>query len=502
MPQTRVTRSLLFYPAFVLALGVVVAWPCAASAQIEPGDPAAHLEAAVFMAGLDGPTDIAVLGDGRSVVVERGGAILLVGHKEGWLDKEAGKIVVRPEDTEQGLLGVVAHPDFAQNSTLYFYASVDSNAANKNKVLKGVLGIDGKVVVDVEHPVIDKGLEGPRNHNGGGLFIHKRQLYISVGDTGYNPEYNAPGSLAIPINKYASCLNKANGSILRINLDGSIPDDNPLVQEKVVTGCDRPNPPPNTPADKRFNKPFKDSRTPDKRIYAWGVRNGWRFWIDPKTDLLWIGDVGEFQEEEISVGGKGTHFGFPFMEGMHRYPERKGWRINDCTAMKPSRPCTLPVFSYPNRADRATKKGEDSVVVGGLIIDDERWPTGYRGHYFFGDFESGRIWTLAVSADRKSVDPASLRQIARVPYLSGFRLGPDGGLYVVSFGGNNVVRISPKVPVVPPPKPAVATPKVEEPVDRAGYAKEPSWGQKAFLALGGSALLALGLALWRRRTKR
>jgi len=498
----RITRtpSLRARLVGLFVAGCCVAWPFRAHAQIEPGEPSVALEATVLASGLDAPTDIVVFEDGNALVVERNGGMVLI-RKDGSQDKAAGKIEVLPNDTEQGLLGVFPHPDFAENRTLFFYASVDKDIANKHKVLTGVLDATGKVTVDLRHPIIDKGLEGPRNHNGGGLFISQRQLYVSVGDTGYNPEYGTLGSLAIPINKYASCLNKANGSILRVNLDGSIPSDNPLVNEKVVTGCERPNPPPNTPADKRFNKPFKDSRKPDKRIFAWGVRNGFRFWVDPKTDLLWIGDVGEFQEEEISVGGNGTHFGFPFMEGMHRYPDRADWKINDCTAMKPSRPCTLPVFSYPNRAERATKKGADSVVIGGLIIDDARWPERFRGRYYFGDFESGRIWTLDVTPDRKGVDPKSLRQIANVPYLSSFRLGPDGALYVVSYGGNNIVRISPKVAPIPkeatePEKP-LAPPA---PRHKAGFPPPAEEGLRTPIIAGLGALLAalLGALFWRR----
>ena len=54
---------------------------------------------------------------------------------------------------------------------------------------------------------------------------------------------------------------------------------------------------------------------PDQRIFAWGFRNPWRFWIDPVTELLWIGDVGETTREEISVGTGNQHYGYPFNEG-------------------------------------------------------------------------------------------------------------------------------------------------------------------------------------------
>jgi GTP-binding protein len=79
------------------------------------------------------------------------------------------------------------------------------------------------------------GLEGPANHDGGGLVIHKGQLYIGVGDTGANA--------TPPSNKYAACLNKANGKILRVNLDGTTPADNPLATLETATGCATVNAP-------------------------------------------------------------------------------------------------------------------------------------------------------------------------------------------------------------------------------------------------------------------
>jgi glucose/arabinose dehydrogenase len=142
--------------------------------------------------------------------------------------------------------------------------------------------------------VIADGLQGPANHDGGGLIVYKNQLYVSVGDTGAN---DSP-----PVNKYGACLNNPNGKILRVNLDGSIPGDNPLGALGEVTAC--------TPAT-RTTGDFTRME-PDKRIYAWGTRNAWRFWVDPMTDLLWVGNVGEVTRESIYVGGKGSNFGWPF----------------------------------------------------------------------------------------------------------------------------------------------------------------------------------------------
>ena len=127
--------------------------------------------------------------------------------------------------SEKGLLGVVV--DAQEN--IYLYASTGNDNANKHKVYKARAAADGTVTVDLMTPLVSMGLEGPANHDGGGLVIYKDHLYISVGDTGAN---NTP-----PLNKYGACLNKPNGKILRVKLDGTVPDDNPLSGVAMVTSC-------------------------------------------------------------------------------------------------------------------------------------------------------------------------------------------------------------------------------------------------------------------------
>ena len=83
---------------------------------------------------------------------------------------------------------------------------------------------------------------------------------------------------------------------------------------------------------------------PDERIFAWGLRNPWRLYVDPETDLLWVGDVGEVMQEEITVGGKGAHHGWPFREGTVDHGELGG--LDDCTDVVPSSACVAPQHVY------------------------------------------------------------------------------------------------------------------------------------------------------------
>jgi glucose/arabinose dehydrogenase len=382
----------------------------AADAELQPGEPAATFDLdRDWLTGVDEATDIAFLTDGRGVLTRRTGQIVVV-NADGTVQMPvAATIQVDTGNDEKGLLGVVRD---AQN-TLYFYAST-GDTGNKHKVYKATVAASGAVTVDTANPIIDRGLEGPANHDGGGMVIHKGQLYVSTGDTGSN---RSP-----PQNKYGSCLNKPNGKILRVNLDGTIPADNPLSNVATATTCSA-----------TLNTPF-ETGAPDTRIYAWGFRNAWRFWIDPKTDLMWIGDVGERTQEEITVGGKGSHHGYPFAEGTRMWGAVGG--LSGCNAMSPATECTVPVHSYP--------RDDGESVTGGLMPPEGCGWGAFEQRYVFGDYESGNIWTLDVNAQRTGVVANSRKLFATMGGPTSFRIGPGGALYVVSHASGKVAKFSPK----------------------------------------------------------
>jgi glucose/arabinose dehydrogenase len=396
-------------------------------AQLAAGEPATNFTMTDWATGLGEVTDIAWLKDGRAVVVRKSGQIH-VASPDGKMVQMGASITVDTE-SEKGLLGVVVD---AQDN-IYLYASTGNDDTNKHKVYKARAAADGTVTVDLTNPIVSMGLEGPANHDGGGLIIYKDHLYISVGDTGAN---NTP-----PQNKYGACLNKPNGKILRVKLDGTVPDDNPLSGLAMVTSCAT-----------RTGGMFAMA-PPDKRIWAWGFRNPWRFWIDPRTDLMWIGDVGETTQEEITIGGKGTNHGWPFNEGTIKYNAPLGG-LSDCTMMTPNTACTPPAHAYP--------RGDGTSVTGGLIP-----PTGcgwgaFENRYFFADYNRGVIWTLDVAGDRRSAVANSRKNFATTggteDSIVSFRAGPDGAMYLASYNPGSVVRIAPKtIPsacqaaVAPPP---------------------------------------------------
>jgi MYXO-CTERM domain-containing protein len=381
-----------------------------ARAQLAAGDPANNFVLQNWVTGINNATDVAWLKTGRAIVIRKTGQVAMLDWQGNVINPMAARLTVDSR-SEKGLLGVVVD----DQDNIYLYASMGDDDTNKHRVLKA-RAVGNDVVVDLDNPVLSMGLEGPANHDGGGLIIHQGQLYISVGDTGAN---NSP-----PTNRFGACLNRANGKILRINLDGSVPADNPLVGMAMVTGC-----------TSRESGNYQ-LLPPDTRIYTWGMRNPWRFWIDPSTDLLWIGDVGEEIEEEVSVGGKGANHGWPFEEGEHVHGAIGG--LTSCTDMTPSRPCTAPQDSYAHEVAAS--------VVGGMVPRSGCGWGDYENRYFFGDHNRGEVWTLDLQQDRSGAVAGSREDFAVLGANSivSFRTGPDGAMYLVSYSQGSVRRLAPK----------------------------------------------------------
>jgi glucose/arabinose dehydrogenase len=406
--------------ASLLGLGVLAASPSASAQLVAPFNTRITLDQQ-YVTDAAGATDIAWARDGRAVVTTKGGTII-IRQTNGMKINRTNVFPMVSTTPEQGLLGVVADPVAAD--TFYFYVSNGPND-DKHRVMKATLAADNNFTVDMT-PIIaasrnlGPGLEGPANHNGGGMFIYQNRLYVGVGDTGHN---RTP-----PNNKYGSCLNRPNGKILRVELTGAIPTDNPLVNEAMVTSCNAWN--GNT-------APTWSTAAPDQRIFAWGFRNPWRFWVDPTSGRLWIGDVGETTREEISTGNGNQHYGWPFAEGTTMYGQLDS---KDCMAgFTPARACTAPVHDYG--------RSEGTCITGGLIPDGCGWNTATGGMpmYFFADYNGN--WIHALNVTNRAMGQASSTSTNVGTFGTAgpvsFRMGPDESMYVVMNRGNAVYRFTP-----------------------------------------------------------
>ena len=341
----------------------------------------------------------------KMYAVEQTGKIYFIemsGTKTLFLDLSK-KISVSITPDERGLLGMVFDPNFQSNG--FFYVSyIDTE--NYSVVSRFRLS-ENKDEVDIESEKKLIYFEQPfNNHNGSHLDFNPidNYLYISFGDGGASGD------------PYGNAQNLHNffGSILRIDPqdDGSylIPNDNPLVLHKKNNDSDIKS-----------------------EIWAYGLRNVWRFSFDNKNGDIYMGDVGQYLWEEINhleFGENGGNFGWNIMEGNHCYPEpgcdKEGF-IN-------------PIFEYPSDANYPfslmgikEKNVSGCSVTGGYIYRGDQIKSLY-GLYIFSDFCTGKIWAL---------DPLkNIVQEITEPLLgsekhmiSSFSQDINNELYIIEFSG-------------------------------------------------------------------
>jgi len=345
------------------------------------------LAVAVIADGLSNPLYLtAPAGDPRSFVVEQPGRVRIV---------EDGQLIDTPflditdrvrSGGERGLLGLAFHPDYASNG--YFYASYTDDSGDTRIERYSVTGdpsvadpASAKLVLAVDQPF--------GNHNGGLIsFGPDGMLYVGLGDGGSGGD---------PLG-HGQNRNTLLGALLRIDVDGgdpfAIPADNPFAADPEARG----------------------------EIWAYGLRNPWRFAFDREAGTLYIADVGQNRWEEVNVvpaDWSGANYGWNVMEGAH------------CFATDPcdSGDLVLPAIEYGH--------GEGCSVTGGYVYRGQAIPA-IRGHYFYSDYCAGFLRSFqfdgAVAGDERQWD------VGDVGNVLSFGEDADGELYVLS-GNGRVYRL-------------------------------------------------------------
>jgi glucose/arabinose dehydrogenase len=350
-----------------------------------------HLGLAPLVSGLSSPLLVTHAGDGsgRLFVVEQTGAVRIV--KNGTLVSTpfvdvSGLIT---SGGERGLLGLAFHPSYRTNGKLYlsYTDRRGSSIVREYRVSSDPDRVDtgtGVTLLGVKQPYA--------NHNGGHIaFGPDGFLYIGLGDG---------GSAGDPGNR-AQDRSNLLGKILRIDVNrrtGSlrygIPSSNPFVGR---AGADQ--------------------------VWAYGLRNPWRFSFDRVTGDLWIGDVGQGDWEEVDRAlavrgrnaGRGLNFGWRVMEGAHCYRPAAG-----CSRTGK----TLPLTEYGHGGGRCS-------ITGGYVYRGRTYPD-LAGAYLFGDYCSGEIWYVSRGADR-GVRPT--RALDTRESITSFGEDQAGELYVTGAGG-------------------------------------------------------------------
>ena len=359
-------------------------------AQLGPGSPAIDLQ--LVTNALKQPIYATHAGDGsgRLFVVEKQGRIVIV--RDGaplptpFLDITS---LVGSGGSEQGLFSVTFHPSYTSNGLFY----VDYTDRNGDSVIARYhVSADNPDIADPDSAATLLHVDQPYpNHNGGlVLFGPDGYLWTGFGDGGSGGDPRGNGQ-----NKSVLL-----GKLLRLDVDhGSpyaIPPDNPFVNE------------------------------PDARpeIWAYGLRNPWRFSFDRATGDLYIGDVGQSAWEEVDFqpagSGGGQNYGWNRMEGRHCYPPRSS--------------CDPAPFVQPV-AEFATSPGAS--VIGGYVYRGPSFPQ-LSGLYFFGDYCSGQVRAIQEQA------PGVWQQelLASTPVrISSFGEDQAGELYLTSLSDNGLYRL-------------------------------------------------------------
>ena len=349
------------------------------------------------------PVDIqnsGIPGDDRLFIVEQDGRIRVVQNNSNtssssvFLDIRSR--VNFTNGQEKGLLGLAFHPNYQQNGQFYVSYTGASGSLIRIIIERYTVSSNPNFAnsnTACQVIAFNKN-QFNSNHNGGSIaFGPDGRLYASVGDGGggNDPQGNAQN------------LNSLFGKILRLNVNVGCPgygtDGNPLV------GANGRN-----------------------EIYAWGLRNSWRMSWDFQTNRLWAGDVGQGQREEINIIQRGRNYGWKFYEGFN---------VANGNSPTPSN-AVFPVFSYNhNQGDRS--------ITGGYVYRGSENGS-LNGRYIFGDFVSGRIWSLNTGNNSRSLLFDTNFSV------STFGQDINDELYFTDYGSGKIYKIiSDNTPPPPPP---------------------------------------------------
>lgn len=291
---------------------------------------------------------------------------------------------VNSDPSEAGLLGLAFHPDYITNGKFYvsynygnLYSRISEFSVSSNPDSADISS--ERVIIEIQQPY--------GNHNGGQIsFGPNGYLYIALGDggSGGDPQGNGQN------------LQTLLGSILRIDIDHtdeglqySIPPDNPFID--------------NTQGWR-------------EEIWAYGLRNPWRFSFDRSEGTLWLADVGQGNWEEVNIIEKGWNYGWKIMEGLHCYSPSSNCDISGLT---------MPIVEYSHN--------EGQSITGGYVYRSSNSELSrLSGVYIYGDYVSQRIWGLKY--ENNTIIENKL--IAESPSrIASFGEDEDGEVYVIGYNG-------------------------------------------------------------------
>lgn len=325
----------------------------------------------VLVASIEAPTAMAVTSDERVLVCSKGGELRVI---------ESGKLLNTPALSlevdnfgERGLHGILLHPDFDLNGYIYLFYSVKGE--NMNRLSRFTM--IGNTILPATEVELFK-IEGlvSKTHNGGTMKIGSDgKLYLSIGDNLKNSQQS---------------INTLFGKIIRLNLDGSIPEDNPYYNQ--TTGLNR-------------------------AIYAYGFRNPFSIDIHPVNGKIFVNDVGGDKFEEINELIPGGNYGWPLIEGY----------ITDQTVPENY---VDPIYAYSH--------ADGCAIIGAIFYTPTTltYPEELENDFIFSDFCSGGVYALNTD-DNTTIDTI----LSIGTNSSNLALSPNGNIYIANYNDGVIKKI-------------------------------------------------------------
>lgn len=336
--------------------------------------------------GLHSPVAAAFTPDGLMLVCEQTGQIRILDNDKlnevPFLDLESKLVKISGAYDERGLLGIALHPDYGNNKKFYVYYSAPSSVGGSDhqSIIAEFKTSSNPLVADASSERILLTVQQPEsNHNGGDLkFGPDGYLYIGMGDGGgAGDKHGESGN--------GQNMNTLMGKILRIDVNKDsgygIPEDNPFVGKSA--------------------KP---------EIWAYGLRNPWRFSFDRKTGQLFAADVGQNKFEEVNIIEKGGNYGWKIMEATHCFEPEQNCNTEGLK---------LPINEYEHAIGIS--------ITGGFVYNGQAIPE-LSGKYIFADW-TGPVFYLEKNGE--SWTRSNLELTGK----------PSGDLKILSFAEDNEAEL-------------------------------------------------------------
>ena len=428
-------NSIEFTPEDVLAseqksaepnqsVGLKIAEPAAATVQPAAAAAAAGFVIETVASGLVQPTAFAWLPDGRILVTQKRGEVRLIKNSVLQANNVINLAAVRVNDYwDRGLLGIAVDPDFATNGyfyLLYTYEN-DPNTWNSTKTahLARYTMVGDTASIASELPILGKVTgstcdtlpagsdcipsDSPSHSVGTLKFAPDGNLFVTTGDGAH---FNFVDDRALRAQNKSSL----SGKVLRISRTGQGVTGNPFVAD--AGGNLNANP---------------------SKVWAYGVRNSYRFNLHPTAGIPYLGDVGWNSWEEVNVASAGANLGWPCYEG---------------AAVQNGYQPKLICQSLYNAGSAAVKNalvpyshaGAGAAVTGGAFYTGTSYPTQYRGAFFYGDYSTGSISYLQTDANHALLTPPA-QFASQTDGPVAIEMGADGALYYLAINVGELRKI-------------------------------------------------------------